>query len=74
MPTNPTTPYTNASIDRLTLGIDSLRGTEPAFPLACAACFEAEPAVGISLCMCAFFDAQSSSLYAINPGTCFEGE
>ena len=50
MPTNPTSPNTEAAIDRLTLGIDSPRGAEPnGAPapgtmccMGCAACFEAE--------------------------------
>lgn len=44
MPTNPTTPNTNASVDRLALGVDSPRGAGPSVPLpGCACnCFEAE--------------------------------
>lgn len=57
MPTNPTSPNTNASVDRLALGIDSPRGAEPALPstgYACGgcACFEAEASGGIAPCMC----------------------
>ena len=42
MPTNPTAPNTNASVDRLALGVDSPRGTEPSFPVPMCPCFEAE--------------------------------
>lgn len=54
MPTNPTTPNTNASVDRLALGVDSLRGTEPSAvgphgPCLCY-CFEAETSVILPLC------------------------
>ena len=57
MPTNPTSPNTNASVDRLALGVDSPRGAEPALPstgYACGgcACFEAEASGGIASCMC----------------------
>lgn len=45
MPTNPTTPNSSASVDRLSLGVDSPRGTEPLVMcnggLVCM-CFEAE--------------------------------
>jgi len=58
MPTNPTTPNTNASVDRLALGVDSPRGAEPSFPLpGCACnCFEAEASGGPAfpcVCVCA---------------------
>lgn len=43
MPTNPTQPNTNSSVDRLALGVDSPRGSEPSFPIpAGPMCFEAE--------------------------------
>lgn len=41
MPTKPSTPTTNASVDRLTLAIDSPRGTQPSAggPQGFMACF-----------------------------------
>lgn len=54
MPTNPTTPGSSPAVDRLTLGVESPRGTPEAsmaFPcLPQCSCFEAE-ASGISLCL-----------------------
>lgn len=44
MPTNPTTPSSNASIDRLTLGADFPRGTQASLHLSPCACFEGEAA------------------------------
>ena len=58
MPTQPTAPDTNAAVDRLTLGVDSPRGTEPA-----TTC----PPSG---CWCS--DAEASALYQTGPGQCFE--
>lgn len=61
MPTNPTAPNSNAAVDRLTLGVDSPRGPEPAAPLypCCFNCFEAETS-GIILCHpgCGCFEAE----------------
>ena len=58
MPTNPTQPNTNPSVDRLALGIDAARGTEPAnlpFP---PYCFEAE-ASSITFCgSCGCFEVE----------------
>ena len=59
MPTNPAAPNTNASVDRLALGVDSPRGTEPSFPVPMCPCFEAE----------------ASGLYTTgSPVSCFEAE
>jgi len=61
MPTNPTIPNTNASVDRLALGIESPRGVEPSFP--------------IPSCVCNCFEAEASVRCAAGcAGTCFEVE
>lgn len=59
VPTNPTTPSTSVSVDRLTLGSEVIRGTVPgqASCLACAClpnCFDAEASVNVMAmnCMC----------------------
>jgi len=49
MPTNPATPNAGPSVDRLALGIDSPRGSEPSHitgtgPVVWPQCFEAVPA------------------------------
>ena len=56
MPTNPSTPNPNAAVDRLTLGVDSPRGSDAVSsgPFPCGpqcGCFEAD-ASGISMCAC----------------------
>jgi len=65
MPTNPASPNSSAAVDRLALGIDSPRGTEPAthsgvWLVGHGQCFEAE-ASGLSLCLscgsCVCFEA-----------------
>jgi len=78
MPTNPTTPNTNASVDRLALGVDSPRGVEPSFPIVLCACncFEAEPlgaALGPGNGIC--FEAEPLGA-ALGPGNgiCFGAE
>jgi len=70
MPTNPTTPNTNASVDRLALGVDSPRGVEPSFPIVLCACncFEAEPlgaalGPGNGICFGAEASAQTPNGY-----------
>lgn len=50
MPTNPTAPNTNASVDRLDLGHEPVRGAQPSVPLYPAP-FEAETS---AIC-CSFF-------------------
>ncbi len=65
MPTNPTQPNTNASVDRLTLGINAARGTEPAnlpFP---PFCFDVEASNITYGGTC--FEAEASGI----PGGCF---
>lgn len=47
MPTNPNSPNPNESVERLSLGIDSPRGSEPSMSIMC------------NNCMC--FDADASS-------------
>lgn len=66
MPTNPTTPTTSASVDRLTLGSEVVRGTVPgqASCLACAClpnCFDAEASVNVMAMNCMCFDTESSA-------------
>ena len=60
MPTNPTTPNTNASVDRLTLGVDSPRGSEPSMPIGCCVCtcFEAEASYFSAMVLCSCFDVE----------------
>lgn len=63
MPTTPASPASNASVDRLTLGIESPRGAEPSTGncyYQCN-CFEAEPlgaALGPGNGIC--FEAEAS--------------
>ena len=56
MPTNPTTPKCNASVDRLTLGIDTPRGTIPSTGFnggTYVACFDVETSTTFSfMCSC----------------------
>ena len=60
MPTNPVSPNTEAAIDRLALGIDSPRGSEPSHSTQCPvvwpACFEAEASTpaGTQLSTCSW--------------------
>jgi len=78
MPTNPVRPNTEAAIDRLTLGVDSPRGTAPScIPGACYACncFEIETSGTYTAVPCACVEAEASSvLYGQSQGTCFESE
>lgn len=61
MPTNPTTPNANASVDRLALGIDAARGTEPSFPVPVGAlCFEADASAVFPCGVC--FEAETSGI------------
>ena len=64
MPTNPSSPNTNATVDRLSLSIDPARGSDAVTsgPFPCG-----------SLCGC--FDAEASSLLCgVGHCACFEGE
>ena len=59
MPTNPTAPNSNAAIDRLALGVDSPRGTQPSFvPGAMCPCFEAEASFFSATVICSCFDVE----------------
>lgn len=66
MPTNPTQPNNNAAIDRLALGVDSPRGTQPsaatgAPPCNAYVCFDANevaPSFVYGACVC--FEAEAS--------------
>ena len=65
MPTNPTAPNTNASVDRLTLGIASPRGntasTDAYFGSTSCNCFEAGASAVIFGCYgAACFEAEAS--------------
>ena len=76
MPTNPTSPSSSPAVDRLALGTDSPRGTQPSLHLSPCACFEASTSAVIFGCYgSACFEAEAS----YNGGTaplcsCFEGE
>lgn len=60
MPTNPQSPGSNAAIDRLTLGVASPRGAEPASPYG-------------PTCIC--FDAEASAvIFGCYGSSCFEAE
>jgi len=78
MPTTPASPASSASVDRLSLGIDSPRGTEPSFPMVLCACncFEAEASVIVppcsSACMC--FEAEASLILGCGAFACFDVE
>lgn len=50
MPTIPVSPNAEAAIDRLTLGIDSPRGTQPSLRSEPCACFEASSSAVIFGC------------------------
>lgn len=68
MPTNPTTPTANASVNRLALGVDSPRGAQPSAggpqPFMACFCFEAE-ASGPFACMASIcFEAEVSGVGA----------
>ena len=80
MPTNPASPNGSAAVDRLSLGVDSPRGTEPSFSYApCpSACFEAESSgfgsgwhVIVGLCC---FEAEASAQYCTPCCSCLETE
>jgi len=84
MPTNPTSPSSNAAVDRLTLCVDSPRGAEPnGAPgamccMGCAACFEVESSgfgsgwhVIVGLCC---FEAEASAQYCTPCCSCLETE
>lgn len=62
MPTNPTTPASIAAVDRLALGVDSPRGTEPSLPPSCWTC------------PCACFETETSNYGDLGVGLCFEAE
>ena len=76
MPTNPSAPDATASVDRLTLGVDSPRGTQPALHLSPCACFEAES----SALLCegqwqnTCFEAEVSAQYCTPCCSCLETE
>lgn len=75
MPTNPNQPNSNAAIDRLALGVDSPRGTEPSFPFpSCACnCFDAEASSLGMMCIC--FETETSGVIPCSPLCgCFESE
>ena len=53
MPTNPASPNSSAAVDRLTLSVESPRGTEPSKACVCApCCFEAETSSYNLVCGC----------------------
>ena len=57
MPANPIAPNTNASVDRLTLGIDSPRGTIPSTGFnggTYVTCFDAETSNVATICAFCF--------------------
>ena len=56
MPTNPTAPNSSASVDRLSLVHESVRGAQPSTTHLYASPFEAE----------------TSGLYQTGPGQCFD--
>lgn len=76
MPTNPTAPNSNAAIDRLTLGVDSPRGTEPSTPLSSCfcACFEAEASGPFHWASGCFEGEPSAVIFGCYGSSCFEGE
>lgn len=75
MPTNPIQPNTYPSVDRLALGIDAARGTEPAYIRIPPYCFEAEASSITFGGSCGCFDASASAVICGCFGTsCFEGE
>ena len=54
MPENPVSPRSEAAVDRLTLSVDSSRGTEPSIgvgTIGSSVCFEAEPSMCV-MCSC----------------------
>ena len=60
MPTNPTTPNTNASVDRLGLAVSDARGTGATPSMMCMSCvcFEAEASGLCAMVICSCFDAE----------------
>ena len=62
MPTNPTTPHPNASVDRLSLGVGSARATEPSMPCGCC------------VCTCSEAGASGNTMGHPDPCYCFEAE
>ena len=76
MPTNPTSPGSSGAVDRLVLGLDSPRGTQPSVHLSPCACFEAGASAVIFGCYgAACFDAGASSLLCgVGQCACFEME
>ena len=53
MPENPVSPRTEAAVDRLTLSVESPRGTEPSKACGCTCwCFEAETSSYNLVCGC----------------------
>lgn len=63
MPTNPTAPPSHAAVDRLALGVDSPRGSQPSSLLCDIGCY--------SVC----FDAGASSLLCgVGHCACFQME
>ena len=77
MPTNPASPNSSAAVDRLTLGVESPRGTAQTAGLCVCqtgiTCFEAE-ASGLVPCnpLCGCFEAEASAVLPC--GVCFEVE
>ena len=77
MPTNPVNPHNSAAVGRLTLGVDSPRGTEPSMiVITTCNCFEAEASAVIFGCYgTACFEAEASNIAACSCSSwCFEGE
>lgn len=80
MPTQPSQPTSPASVDRLTLSVDSPRGGQPSqqiMPCGClCTCFEAEASVMCScIITCNCFEAESSAvIFGCFGSSCFEAE
>lgn len=76
MPTNPASPNSNASVDRLNLGVESPRGSEPSSGLCVCCnctCFETGTLGYANSPQPACFEAEASGMYPYtNPGQCFE--
>ena len=78
MPTNPLAPHANASVDRLTLGVDSPRGANPAMPTSMCSCLCLDvEAAGALPCtpFCGCFEAEASAAAGVcGRCFCFESE
>ena len=63
MPTSPASPRSKPAVDRLVLGLESPRGTQPSLHLSPGACFEASTSAVIFGCYgAACFEAESSGI------------